>query len=199
MTTPVLASPKYDREFIVFSFASNETIATVLLQKNDEGYEQLISFFNRALRDVKVRYDILEKQAYALIKALKSFRIYLLHSKIIAYVPTSVFRDILGQSDSEGRRGKWIVKLLEYDLDIKPTKLIKGRGMAKLLAESNFQALGINQVNDETNVEQENSGLQISDESIESSWYKDIVYVLRNLQCPLDFDKTKGRGLKLKA
>jgi len=95
------------------------------------------------LRDAEVRYDILEKKPYALIKELKSFRVYLLHAKIIAYVPTSVVRDILVQPDSEGRRGKWIVKLLEYDLDIKPTKLIKGQGLAKLLTESNYQALGM--------------------------------------------------------
>ena len=83
------------------------------------------------------------------MKALKSFRVYLLHAKIIAYVPSSVVRENIVQPDSEGRRGKWIVKLLEYDLDIKPTKLIKGQGLAKLLAESNYQALGINHVNAE--------------------------------------------------
>jgi len=51
ITTLVLASPKYDREFIVFSFASHETITVVLLQKIDEGYEKPISLFSRALRD----------------------------------------------------------------------------------------------------------------------------------------------------
>jgi len=80
---------------MVFSFASHETITAVLLRKNDEGYEKPISFFSRALRDAEVRYDILEKQAYALVKELKPFRVYLLHAKIIAYVPTSVVRDIL--------------------------------------------------------------------------------------------------------
>jgi len=122
-----------------------------------------------------------------------------MHAKIIGYVPTSAVREILVQPDSEGRRGKWIVKLLEYDLDIKPTKLIKGQGLAKLLAESNCQALGMNQVNAETEVEPDKAGLQIADEFTQSNWYKDIVYVLQNLQCPPDFDKAKGRALKLKA
>lgn len=71
------------------------------------------------------------------MKVLKLFRVYLLHMKIIAYVPSSVVREIIVQPDSEGRRGKWIVKLLEYDLGIKPTKLIKSQGLAKSLAESN--------------------------------------------------------------
>jgi hypothetical protein len=29
-------------------------------------------------------------------------------------------------------------------LEVKPTKLVKGQGLEKLLAESNFRALGIN-------------------------------------------------------
>ena len=60
------------------------------------------------------------------MKALKSFRVYVLHSKITAYVPSTSMKDILIQPDIDGRRGKWIAKILEFDLEIKPTKLIKG-------------------------------------------------------------------------
>ena len=79
----------------------------------------------------------MEKQAYALVKALNFFIIYVLHSKIMAYVPSSAVKEILVQLDSEGKRGRWIAKIMEYDLDIKTTKLVKGHGLAKILAESN--------------------------------------------------------------
>jgi hypothetical protein len=36
-----------------------------------------------------------------------------------------------------------MAKILEFDLEIKPTKLIKGQGLAKLLAEENCTALGV--------------------------------------------------------
>jgi hypothetical protein len=48
---PVLISPDYSKDFLIFSFASCDTIATVLLQKNDQGQEQPIAFFSKALRD----------------------------------------------------------------------------------------------------------------------------------------------------
>ena len=48
---PVLISPDFTKEFYLFSFASEHTIAAVLLQKNNEGYEQPIAFFSKALRD----------------------------------------------------------------------------------------------------------------------------------------------------
>ena len=96
------------------------------------------------LCDAEIKYNVLEKQAYALVKSLKEFRMYVLQSHITAFVPTAAVKDILIQGDSEGKRGKWIAKIQEYELDIHPSKLIKGQGLAKILSESNYQALGIN-------------------------------------------------------
>jgi len=72
------------------------------------------------MRDVELKYDIIDKQVYALIQALKSFRMYVLHSPITAYVPN-----------------RWITQILEFDITIKT---------AKLLAESNCKVLGINSI-----------------------------------------------------
>jgi hypothetical protein len=108
-------------------------VVIVLLQNNVKGLEQPISFFSRALRDVEVRYEIMEKQAYALMKSLKNFRVYVLHLKIISYVPSAIVKDILIQPNIDGRRSKWIARILEFDLEIKPTKLFKGQGLANFL------------------------------------------------------------------
>ena len=130
---PILIAPDYTKYFAIFSFASEDTIAVVLLQKNSDNLEQPISFFSKTLRDSELKYNIMEKQAYALVKALKFFRIYVLHSKVLAYVPNSAVKEILVQPDSEGKRGRWIAKVMEYGVEIKPTKLVKGQGLAKLL------------------------------------------------------------------
>jgi hypothetical protein len=140
----VLISPDYTKDFYLFYFASEHTITTVLLQKNSEGYEQPIAFFSKALRDAALNYNIMEKQDFSLVKAIKDFRVYILHSHTIAYVPNVVVKDILIQDNLDARRGKWIAVILEYDIEIKPTKLIKGQGLAKLMDESNFHALDIN-------------------------------------------------------
>jgi hypothetical protein len=58
---PVLISPDYSKDFLIFSFVSFDTVAVVLLQKNEEGKEKPITFFSKALRDAKVRYEIMEK------------------------------------------------------------------------------------------------------------------------------------------
>jgi hypothetical protein len=156
---PVLINPNYSKEFLIFSFASEDTIVVVLLQRNDQGYEQPISFFNKTLRDSELKYDIMEKHAYALVKALKYFRVYVLQSEITAYVPSSAVKEILVQPDCEGKRGKWITKILEYNLTINPTQLIKGQGLAKLMTESNCKAIGLYHFSNKS----QNSSFQIEE------------------------------------
>jgi hypothetical protein len=102
---PVLASPDYIKYFLIFSFTFEHTITVVLLQKNEEGFEQPIAFFSKSLRDIELKYNIMENKAYAMVKVLKAFKTYVLHSKIISYVPSSFVKDILVQSDNDGKRG----------------------------------------------------------------------------------------------
>jgi hypothetical protein len=161
----VLISPDYSKDILIFSFASFDIVVVVLLQKNVEGLDQPISFLSRALRDIEVKYDIMEKQAYALVKALKAFRVYVLRSKFIAYVPSASVREILIQPDIDGRRTKWLVKILEFDLEIKPTKLVKGHDLARLLVESNCKALGVHFVNSCS----ENQQVELSDEGSQAN------------------------------
>ena len=51
MEAPTLISPDYTKGFCVFSFASYDTMAAVLLQKDDEGFDHPISFFSKTMRD----------------------------------------------------------------------------------------------------------------------------------------------------
>lgn len=86
----------------------------------------------------------MEKQAYSLVKALKHFRVYVIHSHIFSFVPNAIVRDILTQAYPDGKRSKWTTTLLEYDLEIKPTKLVKGQGLEKLMTQSNLDCIDIN-------------------------------------------------------
>jgi hypothetical protein len=67
----------------------------MLIQKNEEGNEKPIAFFNKSLQDFQLKYDILKKHAYVLVKDLKAFRVYVLQSSITSYVPSSSVKDIL--------------------------------------------------------------------------------------------------------
>ena len=49
--SPVLVSPYFNKDFLIFSYASEHTMVVVLLQKNDQGEEHPIAFFSKILRD----------------------------------------------------------------------------------------------------------------------------------------------------
>jgi hypothetical protein len=197
--SPVLASPNFMKDFILFSFAVEHTIVGVLLQKDDQNFENPIAYFRRTLRDSPLRYDIMEKHEYALVKSLKEFRTYILHSHVVTYVPKNSVKDILTHLGPEGRKGKWIAVMLEYNLEIKPTNLIKGQGLAKPMTQSNFDVLGIKFIANMTKSPQEETIVHVSQKFIDSPWYANIIYVLKNLQDPPRLSKTKTRFLKLKA
>jgi hypothetical protein len=92
----------------------------------------------------------------------------------------------------------------EYELEIKPTKLVKGKGLAKLMAESIYQAIDLNFMT--TNIMETGKGeeevqepiSEVSLKFVESDWYKDIIVYLQNLSCSPLWNKAKDRSIKLK-
>jgi hypothetical protein len=127
-------------------------MVVVLLQKNDDGLEQPIAFMSKALQGSELNYKLMEKQAYALVKGLAHFRPYFWNAQIIAYVPHPMVKEILIQKDCNGTRGRWITKIQEYDLEVRPTKLVRGQGLAKLMAEKNLEAVQDQQVSPQVNL-----------------------------------------------
>jgi hypothetical protein len=138
-----------------------------------------------------------------MVKALKDFRTYVFHSKIIAYVPTSVVKDILVQPENDGKRGWWLDKIQEFNLEVKPTKLDKHQGLEKLLVELNFKALRLNHLESHVylpyidEINDQNPMIQIEGKFSSYAWYCDIISHLLTLQCLNDMTPSKERTLKL--
>jgi hypothetical protein len=88
---------------------------------------------------------------------------------------------------------------------VKPTKLVKGHGLAKLLAESNFIALRINNVHgnegciDIDEFDDQIAAIRIEEKFASSGWYKDIVSYLLTLKSLSDLSPSKAKTLKLHA
>jgi len=98
-------------------------------------------------------------------------------------------KDVLTQQYCLRTRGKWVSKIQEYDLEIKPTKLIKWKGLAHTLTESNEEVI------------QFGKGEQINlivTYLEHDEWYSDILYYLNNISCPGHLVDHKNTALKLK-
>ena len=129
---------------------------------------------------------------------MKNFKIYIIHAKVIAYVPSAAVKDVLTQPNIDGKRAKWIAKLIEFDVEVKPTKLVKGLGLANLMAKKNCELMGINftcvglakvqtMVAAKTEVNQDQDNNPPVAENISShEWYLGIIHFLLKLEVSPD-------------
>ena len=104
-------------------------------------------------------------------------------------------KGILRKTNPLGKIAKWIVALLEYDIDINPTKLIKRQEIIKMMRNSNYEYLQLNLLTSHSN--QLDIEVQVIPDFSISPWYSDIVYVLQNLQATAGLRKTRERSVKL--
>eukprot|EP00253_Pinus_taeda_P019918 PITA_19918 len=158
MEAPTLINPYYSKEFHIFSFASEDTLAAVLLQADEEGSEHPVAFFSKTLRDVELR-------------------------------------------------ARWTAKLIKFTIELKPTKLVRGQGLAKLLAEENCRTLNINIISIDAKkgqIEEEEAAELERKQSVAKNlascdWYSAIVKFLLKLEIPPRFTQSKARTIKLRA
>jgi hypothetical protein len=85
----VLRSLDFSKYLFLYTFASNQSLVVVLTQKDDENNEAPVSFMSTNLQGAKLNYPTINKQAYAVYKAVKHFRSYILknHTKFIVPYP----------------------------------------------------------------------------------------------------------------
>ena len=76
-TPPVLAFPQFDREFLLATDASDSAIGAVLSQVDDNGTEKVIAYWSRQLTKAERNYSTIEREALAIVKAVKEFYPYL--------------------------------------------------------------------------------------------------------------------------
>ncbi|XP_059078073.1 uncharacterized protein LOC131876648 [Cryptomeria japonica] len=127
-SAPVLVCPDYTKEFIMYNYANDHTYSAILMHNNNEGVKSPIAFMSYPLKAHELKYSEMEKHAFAMVKSVKHFIFYILNSHVIALVPNAVVKSILTQQEFGTKRGNWVAKIQEYDMEIKPTKLVHGKG-----------------------------------------------------------------------
>jgi hypothetical protein len=58
---PVLRSPNFNRDFFLYTFASDQSLAAVLTQKDDDNNEYPVSFMRTNLQGSEINYPVVEK------------------------------------------------------------------------------------------------------------------------------------------
>jgi hypothetical protein len=125
-STPVLAKPNFEKDFIIYIDATEEAISAILLQSDDQKNEKPIAYMSQSLSDDEMIYFYIEKHVFSLIKAIEKFRHFILGKHMQVKVPLPAVKFFLSQTYLSGRLAHWIAKIQENYLTIMTLKTIKG-------------------------------------------------------------------------
>ena len=142
--------------------------------------------------EAQLKYPEVDKQVYVVFKAVKHFRPYLLKSQTKVVVPYPVVRNLFVQKEIGEVHTYWMTMLQEFDLKIKPAKIIQGQGLCQMPAE----AMANNGWENETMMYEPES-VQVID--VSKSRYSDLKHYLSIEDIPIDLDSRKQRALRLKS
>ena len=96
---PSLKSPNFKKDFMLYTFASDDSLAAVLTQKEDGGDKYPISFMSTVLQGVELNYPMADKKAYIVFKVVNKFRPYILKNRTKVIVPHPVVQSLFVQKE----------------------------------------------------------------------------------------------------
>lgn len=85
------------------------------------------------------------------------------------------------QNELVERRGKWMVILKDFDLEIYPMKMMQGKGFTNMIFDSDLGLI---------------CQLFINEGVVTDVWYQDVVYYLLQNCCPKGMNSSQRREKK---
>ena len=115
---PVLAYPMFNLPFIVHTDASDGAIGAVLSQIQ-EGEEHVIAYWSRQLQKAERNYSTIEREALAVVAAVKDFYPYLYGFHFTLVTDHNPLTSLRGLDDVHGRLTRWMTFLQQFDFQFK--------------------------------------------------------------------------------
>ena len=119
-SSPVLVTPDYTKEFRLYVDSSDVGSGAALMQQDDDLLEHPVSFYSKKLNKHQRNYSTVEKEALALLLAVRHYDVYLSSSPF----PICVFTDhnplvfVNRMKNDNQRLLRWSLTLQGYNLVI---------------------------------------------------------------------------------
>ncbi|XP_043808349.1 uncharacterized protein LOC110604832 [Manihot esculenta] len=132
----VLSNPLEGEKFLIYLAASEQAISAVLVRV-DEGEQKQVFYVSKVLKGAETRYLNIEKVAYALLLAVRKFRVYLKSHQGIVMMDQPL-KKILRRPETSGQMLAWSMEISPYCLEYRPWTSIKSQALADFIAECSF-------------------------------------------------------------
>ena len=115
---PMLMTARYNRPFVLFVDASNVAIGASIMQADDKEDYRPVGYFSRKLTKSQTNYFTQDKEALALISAIRAFSMYL-SDNVIVFSDHKPLQYIHRMASANQRLLRWSMELHCYDITIK--------------------------------------------------------------------------------
>lgn len=124
-SNPITMHPDFSQEFQIHCDSSNYAIGSSLMQYDDKGHLKPIAYFSRKLKGAELNYATVEKEALAIVAAIKNYHYYIYGRKFKVITDHAPLCTVFKKTNSQnGRISRWATFLAQYDFTVehKPGK-----------------------------------------------------------------------------
>ncbi len=118
-TDCVLAYPRTDRPYKLYTDASDYAVSGILVQLDDDGIEKVIQYVSHQLSESQRKWCTMEKEAYAIVYSLNKLRAYLWGAKFEIITDHKPLRSLFLSEVANTKVQRWAVLIAEFGAPIK--------------------------------------------------------------------------------
>ena len=122
MSTPVLAYPNPNKEYLLETDASKLGLGAVLSQKQVDGRYHPVAFSSQALHGAEVNYHSMKLKFLAMKWSIEHFQTYLLGHRFKVHTDNNPLMYFLTSPNIDAMKQRWINKLTKYDFSLEYQK-----------------------------------------------------------------------------
>ena len=113
-----LSTPVYDRPFRIQTDASEYAVGACLNQVDVAGNERPLAFASEKLSETQRRWSVLEREAYAVVYAVKQFDHIIFGSEVHVFTDHDPLAYMINNSPKCVKLTRWALHLSRYDLRV---------------------------------------------------------------------------------
>jgi len=113
---PILVAPRHDRDYVIMSDATKNSIAAILAQPDDNGVLRNVAYFSRKLLPRETRYSVLEVEALGILASCLKWHQWIYGHKILALTDHRALEFLDSTAQHNSRIARWKIILDNYDI-----------------------------------------------------------------------------------
>lgn len=114
-SSPVLAFPNFEKEFILCTDASGYGVGAVLMQLDHSGKHRAIAYASRLLNKAEQNYDVTNRESLAVVWALRHFREIILGYPIRVQTDHYAVTEIFKGKNYTGKFARWQLTVQDFN------------------------------------------------------------------------------------